>query len=612
VWGDTLRISQHLKLTLVLLIGAAFAVGLVGLWVRDQIHLKAYANLEREMEVLLHLEDVEAGILAAQNSEKSFLLRYPVDGILVAQAYVSGALSAISKTRNALESVADLNRRAGVAPEHRYREELESRLALFEVRLKRVVLLVKRKGDASSGLVWEMRRMVEGLERYLVRLEAGTEGAPPDPARVRAIQRLKADLLFIRRWEKDYFLRDDLVFISSVRARVAAIQEGIADGPFPTKERDRILTYLKTYLIYFERIALNDVQVLDERNRLNETAEDLQRLLANYVNSERGALSRAEDRIRGWQEKSLVGVMGLFGVILLVSVVLAFRLTRRITGSLDTLVRATKELGEKGECPTIEMENDDEFARLADAFNGMVARLKETQLQLVQSEKLTATGKLSASIAHEINNPLFGIQGCLERILKRLPPDDRDRRLVELAVRESQRIARLVEGLRDYHRPSDQTMSPVDLLEILEDIFLINRKYIQQHKVKLVRRLPKTLPKVAGTRDQLQMVFVNLITNAVEAMSGGGELTVTAVQDKGTIILSFVDTGRGIDPKALPKIFEPFFSTKPEVKGVGLGLSISYGIIRRHGGEIRVKSQPGETVFSVVLPVLRQAEEEAA
>jgi len=531
-----------------------------------------------------------------------------VDGILVAQAYVSQALSAITKTRNALEAIAELNRRAGVAPEHRYREELESRLALFEVRLKRVVLLVKRKGDASSGLVWEMRRMVEGLERYLVRLEA----APSTPARDRSLQRLKADLLFIRRWEKDYFLRDDLVFISSVRARVAAIEESIADGPFPVLERDRILTYLKTYLIYFERIALNDVQVLDERNRLNETAEDLQRLLTNYVNSERVALARSEARIRGWQEKSLVGVMGLFGVILLISVFLAFRLTRRITGSLDTLVDATRELGEKGECPTIHMETEDEFARLADAFNGMVERLRETQLQLVQSEKLTATGKLSASIAHEINNPLFGIQGCLERILKRLPEDDHDRRLVELAVRESQRIARLVGGLRDYHRPSDQTMSPVDLLEILEDVFLLNRKYIQQNRVKLVKRLPKSLPKVNGTRDQLQMVFVNLVTNAVEAMPEGGELTIAATQEKGTVALHFTDTGRGIDPKTLPKIFEPFFSTKAEVKGVGLGLSISYGIIRRHDGEIRVKSRPGQTSFSVVLPVAREEEEEAA
>jgi len=607
------RIAQHLKLTLVLLIAAAFAVGLVGLWVRGLIHVKAYQNLEREMEVLLHLDDVEAGILAAQNAEKSFLLRYPVDGIMVAQAHVTAALAAVAGIRDALEAIAGLNRSAGVAPEHRYREELESRLSLFEVQLKRVVLLVRRKGDASSGLVWEMRRMVEGLERYLARLESVPGASGDADARAEALQQLNADLLFIRRWEKDYFLRDDLAFISSVQLRVGGVEEAIAEGPFLPRERDRVLTYLKTYLIYFERIALNDVQVLDERNRLNETADDLQRLLINYVESERAALSRAEARVLDWQRQSLMAVLALFTVILLVSVFLAFRLTRRITGSLDTLVDATEELGDKGECPTIQIETQDEFARLAEAFNGMVERLRVTQLQLVQSEKLTATGKLSASIAHEINNPLFGIQGCLERILKRLPKDDRDHRLVELAVRESQRIARLVQGLRDYHRPSDQTMGPVDLLEILEDVFLINRKYIQQNRVKLVRRLPKSLPRVNGTRDQLQMVFVNLMTNAVEAMPEGGELTISASHEKGSVVLNFADTGRGIDAGDMPRIFEPFFSTKPEVKGVGLGLSISYGIIRRHGGEIRVKSKPGHTMFSVVLPVLREeGEEEAA
>jgi len=604
-------ISRYLKLTLVLLITAAFAVGAVGLWVRDLIHDKAYANLEREMGVLLALDEVQSGILSAQNAEKTFLLRYPVDGILVAQAYVSGALSAISKTRDALERIAALNRDAGVAPEHRYREELESRLALFEVQFKRVVLLVKRKGDASSGLVWEMRRMVDGLERYLGDLQTVEGGGGRDPDRDVAVQRLKADVLFIRRWEKDYFLRDELGAIASVRNRVSEIEDAIRQKPFPPRVRDRIMTYLKTYLIYFERIALNDVQVLDERNRLNDTAGDLQRLLANYVNAEHETLARSEARVLEWQRQSLLGVMMLFTVIILLSIYLAFRLTRRITGSLDTLVSATEELGETGECPTIEMETEDEFARLADAFNGMVTRLRGAQLQLVQSEKLTAMGKLSASIAHEINNPLFGVQGCLERILRRLPADDHDHRLVKLAVKECQRIARLVQGMRDYHRPSDQTMSPVDLLEILDDVFLINRKYVQQHNVHLVRRLPEHLPKVTGTRDQLQMVFVNLMTNAVEAMPEGGELTVSASPENENVVLTFTDTGRGIDPKDLPQIFEPFFSTKSEVKGVGLGLSISYGIVKRHRGEIRVDSRPGRTAFQVVLPVLREQEEAA-
>jgi signal transduction histidine kinase len=612
------RIAQHLKLTLVLLIAAAFAVGLAGLWVRGWIHVKAYQNLEREMGVLLLLSDVEVGILAAQNAEKRYLARYGIDGIEFSERYVSDVLSEIKKTRQALDQIEQLNESAGIYPEHRYREQLESRLSLFELQVKRMVLLIKRKGDyreypsPTSGLVWEMRRMVEGLERYLARLE--TEPGPPGKAGSRAavLQRLKADVLFIRQWEKDYYLRDDLQAMSELRNRITAIEDSISDAPLTGRERDRIVTYLKTYLIYLERIAYNDLSLFEERARLNQTLEDLDDLLNEYVAAERGVLGKAKARIDDWQRQTLMGVLALFTVIFLLSVFLAIRLTRRITGSLDTLVDATEELGERGECPTIQMETQDEFARLAEAFNGMVERLRVTQLQLLQDEKLKATGKLSASIAHEINNPLFGIQGCLERVLKRLPKDDRDRRLVELAVRESQRIARLVQGLRDYHRPTDLTMAPVDLLEILEDVFLINRKYIQQNRVKLVKRLPKSLPRVTGTRDQLQMVFVNLMTNAVEAMPEGGELTISASHEKGSVALNFADTGRGIEADDMQKIFEPFFSTKPEVKGVGLGLSISYGIIRRHEGEIRVKSKPGQTIFSVVLPVLREEGEEAA
>lgn len=605
-----MTISQHLKLTLFVLIGLAFAGGFLGLWMRGWIEQRAYSNLQREMEVLLLLEDIESGLLSVRNAEKSFLLRYPVDGLEMSQTQITVARKAIDQTRKALQSVVELKAGTGQGEGEDYSERIKTSLSLFELHLLRVVKLAQRKGDGTSGLVWEMRRMAEGLERYLGQLEEGVSDRRS--ARYQAIQNVKNHLLFIRRWEKDYFLRDDLVFISFVQGRAGLIEKALEGGPFNERERGRILTYLHTFLIYFERIALNDVQVLDERNRLNQVAEDMQSLVSAFVASERADLARTETELRERARQTSYALLMLFLVLLGVSALLAIRLTRRITWRLDTLVGATEQLGERGDAPPIEMDTHDEFARLAEAFNGMVERLRTTQLQLVQSEKLTATGKLSASVAHEINNPLFGIQGCLERIQKKLPDDDSDRRLVELALRESQRIARLVQGLRDYYRPSDQTMSPVDLLETLDDVFLINGKYLQQARVELVRNLPPTLPSVEGTRDQLQMVFVNLITNAAEAMPDGGTLTVSASQDKGKVMLHFADTGKGIDPEVLHRLFEPFFSTKSEVKGVGLGLSISYGIIKRHGGEILIDSSPGKTVFTVSLPVLRGEEPERA
>ena len=601
-----MTISRHLKTTLFLLIGITIAVGLVGLWVRMTINAKAYDNLARQMTVQSHLEAVRSGVLTALDAEKRFLLRYGVDGLSNAQLHVAAANGAIAQTRLALESIAELT-----IPEtlgSRLREDLKTTLALFEVRLKRMVLLVRRKGDAQSGLVWEMHRMAEGLERYiskLARIEIlrAQETGKMNTERRLGLQELNNHLLFIRRWEKDYFLRDDLRFISSVQSRVGQVEASFAKRPFQPRERERILTYLKTYLIYFERIALNDVQLLEERNQINQTADTMRRLVQRLSEYESANLVESEAQTLQRGQQITLGLLGLFVVIVIISSALAIRLTRRITGSLDTLVQATEQLGDRGDCPTIHLPTQDEFARLADAFNGMVENLRRAQRQLIQSEKLAATGKLSASIAHEINNPLFGIQGCLERILKRLPGNDTDRRLVDLAIRECQRIARLVHGLRHYHSTADQTMAQVDLLAVLDDVFLINGKYLQQARVDLVRELPESLPLVNGTRDQLQMVFVNLVTNSVEAMPGGGTFTVSVRQEAGMVALRFTDTGRGIDAEEISQVFEPFFSTKPEVKGVGLGLSISYGIIKRHGGDIQVTSEPGHTEFLITLPV---------
>ncbi|MFQ5509557.1 MAG: sensor histidine kinase [Leptospirillia bacterium] len=604
-----MTISRHLKLTLIVLIGIGMSLGLAANWAHDVIHNRAFKHLESQMEVLLRLAEVETSVLEAQNEEKAFLLRYSIDGLEMSRAHATKALKAIDRTGEAMESI--VKDYAALRPEggENFEKEIGVLLERFKLELRRVVTLAELKGDMSSGLVWEMRRMVEGLERYLEHLENTTPVTAKD--RLNSIRKLKSDLLMIRRWEKDYFLRDDLVFIASVRSQVDKVEARLDPDQFSHRERGRIRTYLQTYLIYFKRIALNDVQVLEDRNLLNRVVSDLQLVVDRYGFAIRNSLMASQARVAEWENKTMGTLLTLLALVMGVAVWLAVRLTRRITGRLDTLVKAAEELGERGECATIEMDTQDEFARLADAFNSMVENLRSAQRNLVQSEKMNATGLLSASIAHEINNPLFGIQGCLERVQKRLPEDDSDRRLVGLALRESQRIARLVAGMRDYHRPSDQTMAPVDLLNLLDDVFYLNNKYMQQANVKLRSTLPATLPKVSGTRDQLQMVFVNLLTNAVEAMPGGGTLDVSAYQEKGQVCLVFTDTGTGIDPKSVSSIFEPFVSTKSEVKGVGLGLSITYGIIKRHGGTIQVESEPGRTRFTVTLPILQESDTEA-
>ncbi|MBI5136501.1 MAG: HAMP domain-containing histidine kinase [Nitrospirae bacterium] len=602
-----MTISRHLKLTLFWLIGIACLVAVAAVWVRDRIHEAAYATLQRQMALATQLGVVETTVLQALDAESRFLLRYPVEGVDESMPYVGEAHAAAQSTRTALKAIVAINAASGLPPSNPSREALEGQLSLFEVELGRVVRLITHKGDANSGLVGEMKRMADGLNQYLESLYAAENRPGGNRRRRAATEDLLNHLLFIRSWEKDYLLWNDRDILVPATRRVAQVIDELTRGPLTGPERRRIITYLHTYMIYFERVALNSVQLFTELDRTAAISDELQGILGRYAEAEIAHVAKAEERTRQYAHNMNMALFGLIAVLLLIATLLAVRLTRRITGRLETLVQATEQLGEHGDVAPIVMHTQDEFARLADAFNGMVAKLSEAQVRLVQSEKLAATGTLSASIAHEINNPLFGIQGCLERILKRLPQDDPDWRLVSLAMREGQRIARLVEGLRDFHRPSDQTMTTVDLVGVLDDVFLINDKYLQGAKVNLVRKLPKVLPKVKGTRDQLQMVFVNLLSNAVEAMPGGGTITVEARLEPGHVLLRFTDTGKGISREDLPHLFEPFFSTKPEVKGVGLGLSISYGIIKRHGGEIRVSSEPGRTDFVVVLPLMSEA-----
>ncbi len=601
-----MTISRHLKLTLFLMIGIACLVALAGVWIRDRIHAEVHDNLKRQLALVEQLGVVESKVLLALDAENRFLLRYPVEGVEYTQVYRDQAVQAAAATRAALKEIVRINQAAGLPPSNPFRETLEGQLSLFEVELKRVVRLITHKGDANTGLVGEMKRMAAGLDGYLGSLYQSSRGKPGAAERHKAIQSVVNHMLFIRSWEKDYLLWSDRDTLVPAARRVVQMVRELSEAPFTRQERGRILTYLRTYMIYFERIAINGVQLFTELDRTARIADQLRDTLSKYEQTERDQLATVEALAKDRQQRMGMGMIAFLAALIIIATALAVRLTHRITSRLATLIQATEVLGERGDVPPIEMQTKDEFASLAEAFNGMVAKLREAQLKLVQNEKLAATGTLSASIAHEINNPLFGIQGCLERILKRLPEDDSDRRLVELAMRESQRIARLVGALGDFHRPSDQTMVPVDLLGVLDDVFLINGKYLQSANVTLERKLPATLPMVWGTRDQLQMVFVNLVSNAVEAMPEGGTLTVESRVDGDTVLLRFSDTGKGIEPDALQRLFEPFFSTKPEVKGVGLGLSISYGIIKRHRGEIRVSSEPGHTDFVVVLPVIEE------
>jgi two-component system, NtrC family, sensor kinase len=230
--------------------------------------------------------------------------------------------------------------------------------------------------------------------------------------------------------------------------------------------------------------------------------------------------------------------------------------------------------------------------------------------QLLQSAKLAATGKLAASIAHEINNPLQSVQSCIYLVNDGVPQDGPSRQYLDIAREELDRIAKIVQRLADFYRPSQDSQKLADLNTLLDNVLVLMGKRLQQGKVRVTKTLAPELPLVTISIDQMKQVFVNLVLNALEAMPDGGELTVStrAVknQHETLVEIAFRDSGVGIAPEALGRIFDPFFSTK--AKGTGLGLSISHDIVERHAGVIRVESKPGSgALLTVVLPTASAA-----
>ena len=237
---------------------------------------------------------------------------------------------------------------------------------------------------------------------------------------------------------------------------------------------------------------------------------------------------------------------------------------------------------------------------------------KNFENQLIQAEKHAVIGRMVGSVTHEINNPLQTIKNCLYLISQDIAPDFPNREPLEMALSETQRLANIVGQLRQLYRPQiSQTMVSHELRSIIEEVHALIIPHLTNSKV-VWRSLPGLKEcKVFGAKDQLIEVFLNLCTNAVDSMQPeGGQLSVDMDFNtaNGKVGVIFKDTGPGISPEILPHIFEPFMTTKEY--GLGLGLSICYGIIQKHGGEITVDSLTGQgTTFTVWLPIVQVAEE---
>ncbi len=236
-----------------------------------------------------------------------------------------------------------------------------------------------------------------------------------------------------------------------------------------------------------------------------------------------------------------------------------------------------------------------------------IRRIEDSQEQLVQAEKLAALGRLVGSIAHEVNNPLQAIQNCLHLSWHSGLPEEKRREYHDLAMGEVLRLIRTVRDMLDFYRPTAADYVGTDLNLLLDETLSLAAKPLADKNIQVKKNYRKIPPTAPVVRNNIKQVFLNLLLNAGEAMEGGGQLTLRThvANDGGQKVaqVSVTDTGPGIPPEHLPKVFEPFYTTKPT--GTGIGLAVSYGIVQAHGGWIKVTSAPGTTTFTVSLPLER-------
>lgn len=237
----------------------------------------------------------------------------------------------------------------------------------------------------------------------------------------------------------------------------------------------------------------------------------------------------------------------------------------------------------------------------------MERKLRQTQEQLLQSEKLAAMGRLTSQIAHELNNPLYGIMNTLELMKTEIPPESKRRKILEMALSETTRLTEMLRKMLSFSKPEEEERQAADINEILDEILLLHEKQLREHSIRIAPSFEERLSKVYASKNQLRQVFLNMISNARDAMPEGGTLTVKTAADGENIQVEISDTGTGIRKENLSKIFDTFFSTKDSVKDAGLGLSVCYGFIKDHGGDIQVESEWGSgTTFKIILPIHKE------
>jgi signal transduction histidine kinase len=287
-------------------------------------------------------------------------------------------------------------------------------------------------------------------------------------------------------------------------------------------------------------------------------------------------------------------------------------IARQMNRPLEVLMDATQRIADGDITTPIRpvRRYRDEFTELAVAMNSMMHQLSQRQEQLIKAHKLKAVGTLTAGVAHELNNPVNNIMLTAAMLQEDYSEIDDAERLdmINDLVEQAERSRKIIRNLLEFAREQEIDTHLYQLDDILKESLQLVSNQLKLCKVKIERRFAPNLAPISGDKQQLAQVFLNLALNAIDAMPDGGTLTIETgtVREGGFLKVNVRDTGTGIADHIKSHIFDPFFTSKPPGKGTGLGLSVSLGIIRKHGGDIRVDSQIDEgTAFTVLLPMAK-------
>ncbi len=417
-----------------------------------------------------------------------------------------------------------------------------------------------------------------------------------------------------RRFEKNYFLYG--TNLEDALNHVHSAQQVLQESPeemalvVGVSHFDTMARHIQRYEELLSRLAkLEEQDTGNYALQRDSIEEELREHGAEIVNVAEQLVTKERESINTMllisQRTSILFIPLLLAVIVYVTNFI----TRQMLQPLNRLMAATRRIAEGDFTPiTPRRRYRDEFSELALAMNHMIYQLAHRQEMLVQAHKLKAVGTLTAGVAHELNNPINNIMltaAILQEDYKSLSDDERIDMAKDL-VDQAQRSQKIIRNLLDFARESEMKTELLQVKDLIEEVLRLASNQIKLSKVKLIRKYAANLPAIHGDKPQLNQVFLNIVLNAMDAMPKGGVLTISTGLNQEYLIVEVSDSGVGVPEHILSNIFDPFFTTKATGKGTGLGLSVSLGIVRKHGGDIRVKSRINEgTTFTVLLPTAK-------